>query len=115
MEAHPRHIQEVLLIQRLLGHLPDSLFKQLTHLCRQRERGNSSRGTLEQHIAPATGTLRAQNTIVLQVRPFPRSSAEALSPLLQLGLVSYQLIGNHYLFLGSGYMVTDNVSNGILC
>jgi len=88
MEAHPRHIQEVLLIQQLLGHLPESLFKQLTYFCWQRERGNSLCGTVEQHITPTTGTLRAQNTLLLQVRLFPRSSPEALSPLLQLGLVS---------------------------
>jgi hypothetical protein len=96
MEANPINVQEVPLIQRLLGSLPESLSKQHTPMCRQGERRNISRGTLEQHIAAETGTVRAENTIVLQVRRLPRSSAEAVSPLLQHSVVSYQLICNHY-------------------
>ena len=128
MEANPSNIQEVLLVQRLLGSLPESLSKPHTPMCRQRERRNISRGTLEQHIAAETGSICAENAIVLQVRRLSRSGAEDVSPLLQHNVVSYQLICNHYhVFdmywcdppicqnLGSGYMLTDNAPNGILC
>ncbi len=54
-----------------LARLPEGFTKRHSPKCRQRKRPDISRGTLEQHLAPETGSLRAQNSFFLQVRRLP--------------------------------------------